>query len=104
MTYTIEQAEANFSQLVKEAEEGKEVLIARGEKPAIRLVVAEGAPELKGPVLGKRIAGQYAGHFEYPDDFFKPLETDEELREYGFDILVGAEVLEDDDRTKARQS
>lgn len=31
----------------------------------------------------------------YSDDVFKPLETDEELREYGFDILVDAKVIGD---------
>jgi hypothetical protein len=36
----------------------------------------------------RRLAGQYAGQFQYPDDIFKPLETDEELREYGFDVLI----------------
>ena len=82
MTYTVQQAKANRSRLMKEAEDGKEVVIARGKKPAVRLVVVE------EPNKKKRTPGQYAGQFQYPDDFFKPLETDEELREYGFDILV----------------
>jgi hypothetical protein len=42
---------------------------------------------------GKRVAGQYAGLHNYSDDIFKPLETDEELREYGFDILAEAKVI-----------
>jgi prevent-host-death family protein len=83
MAYTVQQAKANLSRLMKEAEEGKDVVIARGKKPAVRLVVVE-----EKPVRKKRVLGQYAGQFQYPDDFFKPLETDEELREYGFDILV----------------
>jgi antitoxin (DNA-binding transcriptional repressor) of toxin-antitoxin stability system len=82
MAYTVQQAKVHLSRLMKEAEEGREVVIARGKKPAVRLVVVE-----EKPVSGKRIPGQYAGQFEYPDDFFKALETDEELREYGFDIL-----------------
>jgi prevent-host-death family protein len=83
MTYTVQQAKANLSRLMKEAEDGKEVVIARGKKPAVRLVVVEEKPSKK-----KRVLGQYAGQFQYPGDFFKPLEPDEELREYGFDILV----------------
>jgi antitoxin (DNA-binding transcriptional repressor) of toxin-antitoxin stability system len=83
MAYSVQQAKTNLPRLLKEAEEGKEVVIARGKKPAVRLVVVE-----EKPVRTKRVLGQYAGQFQYPDDFFKPLETDEELREYGFDILV----------------
>jgi antitoxin (DNA-binding transcriptional repressor) of toxin-antitoxin stability system len=74
----------------EEAEEGKDVVIARGKKPAVRLVAVE-----KRPAHAKRVLGQYAGQFQYPDDFFKPLETDEELREYGFDILAAAKVLDE---------
>lgn len=83
MAYSVQQAKTNLPRLLKEAEEGKEVVIARGKKPAVRLVVVE-----EKPVRTKRVLGQYAGQFQYPDDFFKPLETDKELREYGFDILV----------------
>jgi prevent-host-death family protein len=83
MTYTVQQAKANLSRLMKEAEDGKDIVIARGKKAAVRLVVVEEKPPKKNRVLG-----QYAGQFQYPDDFFKPLETDKELREYGFDILV----------------
>jgi antitoxin (DNA-binding transcriptional repressor) of toxin-antitoxin stability system len=83
MAYSVQQAKANLPRLLKEAEEGKEVVIARGKKPAVRLVVVEEKPERT-----KRVLGRYAGQFQYSDDIFKPLETDEELREYGFDILV----------------
>jgi prevent-host-death family protein len=93
MTYTVQQAQANFSRLIEEAEDGQEVVIERGEKPAIRLVLV---PQPVTP-SGKRVLGQYAGQFQYPDDFFKPLETDEELREYGFDILADAKVLDEPD-------
>jgi hypothetical protein len=41
------------------------------------------------------VLGQYAGLHDYSDDIFKPLETDEELREYGFDILADAKVLDE---------
>jgi len=83
MTYTLEQAQNNLAQLLADAEEGKEVVIEREGKPSVRLAMLE-EEEIRGP----RIPGQYAGQFQYPDDFFKPLETDEELREYGFDIMI----------------
>ena len=90
MTYTVQEASANLSRLIEEAEEGKDVVIERGEKAAIRLVlVPQQAPR------GKRVLGQYAGLHDYSDDIFKPLETDEELREYGFDILADAKVLDE---------
>jgi prevent-host-death family protein len=82
MAYTIQQAKTHLSRLMKEAEEGRDVVIARGKKPAVRLVVVE-----EKPASGKRVLGQFAGQVQYPDDFFKPLETDEELREFGFDLL-----------------
>jgi prevent-host-death family protein len=83
MAYTVQQAKTHLSRLMKEAEEGKEVVIVRRKKPAMQLV-----PVDKKPARTGRVLGQYAGQFQYPDDFFKPLETDEQLREYGFDILV----------------
>lgn len=86
MTYTLEQAQTNLAQLIAEAEQGKEVVIERDGKPAVRLDVTE-LPE--NPAERKpRVLGQYAGQFEYSDDWWKPLETDEELREYGFDIMI----------------
>jgi prevent-host-death family protein len=88
MAYTVQQAKANLSRLMKEAEEGKDVVIARGKKPAVRLVAVEEKPKRK------RVPGQYAGQFQYSDDIFKPMETDEELREYGFAILVDAKVVD----------
>jgi prevent-host-death family protein len=91
MTYTIEQAQQDFGQLLKAAEEGNEVVIERDGKPVARLAAVE-----VHPAPGqKRVLGQYAGQFQYPDDFFKPLETDEELRECGFDILADAKVLDE---------
>ena len=86
MTYTLEQAQTNLAQLLAEAEEGKEVVIEREGKPAISIVVTEVPnPEI---VRKPRIPGQYAGQFVYSNDWWKPIETDEELREYGFDIMI----------------
>jgi len=89
MAYTVQQAKAQLDQLLQEAEEGKTVVISRDAKPAVRLVLVE------QPAKKKRVPGKYAGLCQYSDDIFKPLETDEELREYGFDILADAKVLDE---------
>ena len=91
MTYTVQQAQEDFPKLLKEAEEGKEVVIERDGKPVARLAALEAAADPRQ----KRIAGQYAGMHQYSDDVFKPLETDEELRELGFDILADAKVIDE---------
>lgn len=89
MTYTVQQAKTQFDQLLQEVEEGKTVVIARDAKPAVQLVLVE------QPAKRQRPLGKYAGLCQYSDDIFKPLETDEELREYGFDILADAKVLDE---------
>ncbi len=88
MAYTVEEAKSQLEQLLQEAEEGNTVVIARDAKPAVQLVVVE------QPAKRMRVPGKYAGLCQYSDDIFKPLETDEELREYGFDILADAKVLD----------
>jgi prevent-host-death family protein len=90
MTYTVQQAQEDFGKLLKEAEEGHEVVIERDGKPVARL-----APFAEEQPKAKRILGQYAGQHHYSDDVFKPLETDEELRELGFDILADAKVIDE---------
>jgi prevent-host-death family protein len=90
MTYTVQQAQEDFGKLLKEAEEGREVVIERDGKPVARLAAVEIPKEPR-----KRILGQYAGQHHYSDDVFKPLETDEELRELGFDILADAKVIDE---------
>lgn len=89
MAYTVQQAKAQLDQLLQEAEEGKTVVISRDSKPAVQLVLVE------QPTKRKRVPGKYAGLCQYSDDIFKPLETDEELRELGFDILAEAKVLDE---------
>ena len=92
MTFTVQEAEENFARLLKEAEQGGEVVIVRDGKPVARLAAVEQV-EAEAP-HGKRVLGRYAGQHHYSDDVFKPLETDEELREYGFDLLADAKVIE----------
>lgn len=91
MTYTVEQAQKDFSKLLHEAEAGNEVVIERDGKPVARLAAVQPAAEPRP----KRVLGQYAGQHHYSDDVFKPLETDEELRELGFDILADAKVIDE---------
>jgi len=53
MTYTVQQAQEDFSRLLKEAEEGKEVVIARDGKPVARLAAVEARTEPRK----RRLAG-----------------------------------------------
>jgi prevent-host-death family protein len=87
MSYTVQQAKSQLDQLLQEAEEGKTVVISREARPAVQLVVVE---QRTGR---RRVPGRYAGQCQYSDEIFKPLTTDEELREFGFDILADAKVL-----------
>lgn len=78
MAYTVHQAKTNFSKLLKEAEEGKEIIIMRGKEPVAKLVPIEPAAPLR------RILGGFE-HLPMPDPaIFDPL-TDEQMVEYGFD-------------------
>ncbi len=68
-TFTVHQAKTNLSKLIEKAEAGEEVIIARGDDPAVRLV-----PVSKHP---KRKFGAYKGEFTVPDSFFDPLPEEE---------------------------
>jgi prevent-host-death family protein len=76
MQYTVHQAKTHLSRLLQEVEEGKEVIIARGDKPVARLVPEKPA---KRP---KRIPGRLQGQGWEAPDAWDPM-TDEELREWG---------------------
>jgi antitoxin (DNA-binding transcriptional repressor) of toxin-antitoxin stability system len=87
MTYTLQQAQTNLAQLLAEAEQGKEVVIERDEMSPVQLFVVP--KDIESQKARKpRVPGQYAGQFVYSNDWWKPLETDAELREYGFDIMI----------------
>ena len=80
MPYTVHQAKTHFSRLLKEAEEGKEVIVMRGSKPVAKLVpIVEPAVD----ATFRRIGG-FEGLIHFDDHVFNPL-TDEEMIEYGFD-------------------
>jgi len=70
-TVTVHDAKTNLSKLIRQAEAGEEVIIARGSKPAVRLV----------PVQAKRRPrfGALRGKIRFSESFFDPL-PEEELR------------------------
>lgn len=71
MSYTVHQAKTNLSKLIKEAEEGKEVIITRGKVPVAKLVAFSPAE----PKQGKK---QRASAYSDPDAL-----TDEDLHDLG---------------------
>lgn len=69
-TVTIHQAKTNLSQLIEQACQGEEIVIARGPKPVVRLV----------PVTdekGRRKSGALRGKLDVGPEFFEPLSQDE---------------------------
>ena len=74
-THTIHEAKTNLSKLIKEACEGEEVIISRGDKPVVKLVPIGVAERPRKP-------GRFKGKISWTPDAFDPL-TDEELREWG---------------------
>src|SRR5208337_2570718 len=72
-TYTVHEAKTHLSKLIERAERGEEVIIARGDKPVVRLEA------LKQKL--KRQPGMLKGILpEIPDSaFFEPL-PEEELK------------------------
>lgn len=70
-TVTVHQAKTHLSRLIAEAEAGGEVVIARGSKPAVKLVPVE--------VRGKPVFGALKGKVAFSESFWDPL-PDDELR------------------------
>ncbi len=70
--YTVHEAETQLSKLMERAERGEEVIVARGDKPPMRIapVAAENKP--------KREPGGFEGQIIIHDSFFEPM-TEEEL-------------------------
>ena len=69
-TYTVHDAKTNLSKLIERAEAGEDVIIARRDTPAVRLV-----PILAKPP--KRQFGAYKGEAAVTDAFFEPLAGEE---------------------------
>jgi prevent-host-death family protein len=78
MIVKVHEAKTNLSKLIAAALAGEEVVIARGDKPVVKLTPVE-------PLKKKRVPGRYKGQFDVPDSFFDPL-SEEELKDwYGED-------------------
>jgi len=70
----IHEAKTNLSQLIARVEAGEEIVIARGDKPVVKIVPVEPA-EKEG-----RVAGAMKGIWpELPDSFFFDPLPEEEL-------------------------
>ena len=64
----VHEAKTHLSRLIDECERGEDIVIARGGKPAVRLVpIGNDAP---------LIIGLLKGQFTIPDDFDDPLPDD----------------------------
>lgn len=68
-TFTVAEAKTHLSRLIAEAEAGNEVVIARGNKPAVKLVPVE--------KKGRRQRGTLKGKIEWDERFWDPLPEDE---------------------------
>jgi prevent-host-death family protein len=65
-TVNMHEAKTHLSRLVRRAQSGEEIVIARGGKPVVRLVAVEPST--------RRALGRDRGLFAVPDDFNEPLE------------------------------
>ena len=75
MSYTVHEAKTNLSKLIKEAENGKEVVITRGKKPVAKLMAVDQPKK-------HRVPGRLKDLISWEPNAFEPL-TDEELRDWG---------------------
>jgi prevent-host-death family protein len=69
-TFTIHAAKTQLSKLIERAEAGEEVIIARREKPVVRLVPIE-------QTKPKRQFGAMKGRASVGPEFFEPLREEE---------------------------
>lgn len=69
MQVTIHSAKTNLSRLIKQACEGEDIIISRGDQPVVRLVPIH--PK------GCREFGSMRGRASVSDAFFEPLPDDE---------------------------
>jgi len=66
---TIHSAKTHLSRLIRQACEGEEIIISRGNQPVVRLVPID--PQ------GRRVFGAMHGQAATGDAFFEPLPDDE---------------------------
>ena len=65
-TVTVHQAKTHLSRLIREALEGEEIVIARGDEPVVKLTVVEPS--------SARTLGTARGEVVIADDFDAPLD------------------------------
>lgn len=83
-TVTVHHAKTHLSKLIAAAERGEEVIIARGNKPAVRMVPAN----IDTPSLPPRIVrrpGRLKGIVALDESFFDPLPEEDLLLWEGHD-------------------
>jgi prevent-host-death family protein len=68
-TVTVHEAKTHLSRLIADALAGKEVIIARGNQPAVKLVPVEQKP--------KRMPGTLKGKINLGPEFFEPMSEQE---------------------------
>ena len=73
---SIHAAKTHLSRLIARAEAGEEIIIARGNKPVVKLV----SIETKKP---KRVPGRWKGQFTVGPEFFEPMSEEELALWYG---------------------
>jgi prevent-host-death family protein len=66
-TVNIHEAKTHLSRLVRRAQAGEEIIIARGGTPVARLIAMEASTA--------RVLGRDRGRFSVPADFNEPLEA-----------------------------
>ena len=75
--YTVHQAKTSLSKLIRKAENGETIIIARGKKPVAKLT-GLGNPHKK------RVPGRWKGKIRIHPSFFEPM-SKEELAEWGIE-------------------
>lgn len=68
-TFTVHEAKTNLSRLIADVLAGKEVIIARGKVPAVKLVPVEPLP--------KRVPGLLKGKIDIGPEFFEPMSEED---------------------------
>jgi prevent-host-death family protein len=69
---SIHAAKTHLSRLIARAEAGEEIVIARGNKPVVKLVSIEQAK-----VKPRRMPGRWKGKISIGPEFFEPLPPEE---------------------------
>ncbi len=78
-TVTVHHAKTHLSRLIAAAERGEEVIIARGTKPAVKLVPADALIAIPPQQRAPRVPGRLKGLVALDDSFFEPM-SEEDLR------------------------